>query len=282
MRRRPLANHALVMIVSAALLFPFDLVAQNQAQSQAARGAGKISRMIPAVNVQRGAKVVPASGSLPVLWGDTLTTDRGGRARVALDDGSILNVGSDSSLKIVSHDAAAQRTQVQLAYGRVRSSAVRLARAGASFEIRTPTAVAGVVGTDFFLEFDNNITRVVVFEGKVQMCNLAGQCVVVGAGMTSAVRGNEQPSPPSPTPPSAAVSASNSSSVGGGGAGGAAGAAGATTGALAGHGVMFAIGIVAAAVVPAVAVGAAVNRNHKCACNSIVPAHRNTGVPGQP
>ncbi len=269
-RTRSDAVYAIALLLTVSLLFPFDLVAQNQAQSQAARGAGKVSRMIPAVNLQRGAKVSPASTSMPVLWGDTLTTDRGGRARVALDDGSILNVGSDSSIRVVSHDAAAQRTQIQLAYGRLRSSAVRLARANSSFEVRTPTAVAGVVGTDFALFFENNISRVVVFEGKVNFCNLAGQCVVVGAGMTSAVRGNESPSSPTVTPPSETISASNSTSVGGGAGGGAAGAAGVSGGALAGHGVLFAVGLVAAAVVPAVVV-TSVTRGHKCGCSTVVP-----------
>jgi hypothetical protein len=258
-------------MLSVSLLFPFDVVAQNQAQSQASRSAGKVSRMIPAVNLQRGAKVTPASSSTAVLWGDTLTTDRGGRARVALDDGSILNVGSDSSIKVVSHDAAAQRTQVQLAYGRLRSSAVRLARAGSSFEVRTPTAVAGVVGTDFALFFENNISRLVVFEGKVNFCNLAGQCVVVGAGMTSAVRGNEQPTSPTPTPPSEMVSASNSTSMGGGGM---AGTAAVTGGALTVHTALLAGTIFVAAFVPALATG--LSKGHKCG-SGIVPAGQSPG-----
>ena len=265
MRTKPLPVFGIALLLSVSLLFPFDLLAQNQAQAPGGRGAGKVSRMIPAVNLQRAAKLVPASTAMPVLWGDTLTTDRGGRARVALDDGSILNVGSDSSIRVVSHDAAAQRTQIQLAYGRVRSSAVRLARAGSSFEVRTPTAVAGVVGTDFFLEFANNVTRLVVFEGKVNFCNLAGQCVLVGAGMLSVVRGNEQPSPPAPAPPSEMMSASNSSSVGTGGAVG--GSSAMTGGALAGHGLMFAAGVVVAAVVPAIVVSSVVNQTKKCGCN---------------
>ena len=272
MRSRSLPVFTLALMLSVSLLIPFDLLAQNQAQTQVTRGAGKVSRMIPTVNLQRGARVTPASSSMPVLWGDTLTTDRGGRARVTLDDGSILNVGSDSSIKVVSHDAAAQRTQVQLAYGRLRSSAVRLARAGSSFEVRTPTAVAGVVGTDFFLEFANNISRLVVFTGKVNFCNLEGHCVIVGAGLTSAIRGNQQPSPPTPTPPSEMVTASNSSSVGGG-AGGAAGGLGVSGGALAGHGVLFAVTMVVAAVVPAVILPVTVARTHKCGCNNTVTSH---------
>ena len=42
------------------------------------------------------------------------------------------------------HDARAQQTQLELAYGRMRSQVVRLTNSGSQFEVRTPTAVAGV------------------------------------------------------------------------------------------------------------------------------------------
>jgi len=35
-----------------------------------------------------------------VDWGDVVNTNEGGRARVSLDDGSVLNVGSSSSLLV--------------------------------------------------------------------------------------------------------------------------------------------------------------------------------------
>ncbi len=268
MKSHPLSVFFLTLLVSVSMLFPMDLVAQ----AQAARGAGKISRMIPNVNVQRGPRVQTASTAMQVLWGDTLTTDRGGRARVTLNDGSILNVGSESSLRVVSHDSANQRTQLQLAYGRLRSSAVRLARAGAEFEVRTPTAVAGVVGTDFFLEHVNNISRLITYEGRVRFCNLKGICVIVLPGMTSAIRPNEEPSSPVNVSPAESMTASNSTGVGGGAAGaGGAGAAGAG-GALAGHSMLLAVGLVAAAVVPA-AVVPAVKKSNKCACPTVVTAH---------
>jgi hypothetical protein len=266
MRMRSLPVFATALLLSVSLSFPFELVAQNQPQSQAARGAGKVSRMIPAVNLQRGAKLTPASTSMPVLWGDTLTTDRGGRARVALDDGSILNVGSDSSIRVVSHDAAAQRTQIQLAYGRLRSSAVRLARAGSSFEVRTPTAVAGVVGTDFFCAFENSISRCIVFEGKVKFCNNTGHCVLIPAGMTSAIRGSESPDSPTITTPAESLAASNSSSVGGGGL---ATTAAVNTSVLAGHGALMAATLVVVAVVPAV-LATGLTKGHKCGSGIVV------------
>jgi len=165
MKKAPHLTWFLAVLTSLTLVFPAPL--PGQAQS-----AGSISRLIPNVNLQHGMKVQLASAGAKVLWGDTIQTDPNGRARVALDDGSILNVGSNSNLRIVQHDAANQRTQIQLAYGRLRASAVRLARPNASFEVRTPTAVAGVVGTDFTTDYTNDISTVQVAEGSVNFCSL--------------------------------------------------------------------------------------------------------------
>jgi hypothetical protein len=213
----------LVMLVCTVMAFPPALLAQVQS-------AGIISREIPNVNLQHGAKVQLAEANAKIQWGDVIKTDRGGRARIALDDGSILNVGSDSQLKVVQHDAASQKTNLELNYGRLRASAVRLARAGSTFEVRTPTAVAGVVGTGFDLSFVNDITSLSVNEGSVNLCNLSGQCVTVAAGFSSTIRGNQSPSQPAPTTPSAATENAQSTSVGSG-AGGGAGTAGAAVGA---------------------------------------------------
>ena len=250
------------LLASFALAMPPGLPAQAQS-------AGQISRLIPTVNLQHGNRVQLASAGAKVLWGDMVTTDRGGRARITLDDGSILNVGSESSLRIVQHDAANQRTQVQLAYGRLRASAVRLARAGSSFEVRTPTAVAGVVGTDFTLEFTNGMTSVHVFEGSINFCNLTGQCVTVGAGFTSISRGNEPPSQPSPTPPSVSTESVQNTGVGGTGGAGAGGAAAGATVAVS-HSALIIGTVIAAVVVPAIAVPvAAGSQPKKCGCTTV-------------
>ncbi|MFZ0922859.1 MAG: DUF4412 domain-containing protein [Candidatus Acidiferrales bacterium] len=120
--------------------------------SQAPQPAGQVSQLIPAVSIDRGSQRLVAEAQALVFWNDLVATQPMGRARIALGDGSILNVGSNSSLRVIQHDASAQQTHLELGYGRVRAKVVPLARSGAAFEIKTPVATAGVVGTDFFLQ----------------------------------------------------------------------------------------------------------------------------------
>jgi hypothetical protein len=142
---------------------------------QAAESAGKITAVLPIVNVVHGPQQIPAALSQQVYWGDVVNTGHLARARVALNDGSVLSVGSDSNLEITKHDAAEQQTELDLNYGRVRANAVKLVKPKANFQIRTPTGVAGVVGTDFEISTEGDDTRVVVFSGKVVFCALVSE-----------------------------------------------------------------------------------------------------------
>jgi hypothetical protein len=128
-----------------------------------------------------------------------INTQRNGRARISLDDGSLINVGSDSSVKITAYNPGGQQTQMDLAYGKLRSKVAKITQPGGKFEIHTPVGVAGVVGTDFYISFQDGMMQLVVFEGSVRFCNLAGVCVIVGGGLMSTIRGNNQP-PDQPTP----------------------------------------------------------------------------------
>jgi len=135
-----------------ALLLGVAIFSPSLLLSQAPRRAGQVSRLIPAVNIDRGDQRLVAQAQAPVFWQDVVATQRLARARISLEDGSILNVGSNSSLRIIQHDAQAQQTLLQLNFGRVQAKVTHLSRPGAKFKIRTPVATAGVVGTKFFLQ----------------------------------------------------------------------------------------------------------------------------------
>ena len=164
----------------------------------AGQRAGEVSRVIPAVSLARSGKTIPAAAKTVVDWQDLVNTQVYARARIALDDGSVLNVGSDASIKVVKHDAGAQQTELELTYGKLRTQAQKIAKPDGKFEVRTPAGVAGVVGTDFFVEYANNTMNVIVFEGLVKVCNLAGVCVMAKAGQMTSVRSgdNSAPLPP--------------------------------------------------------------------------------------
>ena len=185
----------LAVLLSWLIILPADSWADPQAAGQR---AGEVSRMIPAVNIARSGKTIPAAAKTIVNWQDLVNTQVNARARIALDDGSVLNVGSDSSINVVKHDAGAQQTELELTYGKLRTQAQKIAKPDGKFEVRTPAGVAGLVGTDFFVEYANNTMNVIVFEGLVKVCNLAGVCVLVKAGQMTSVRSgdNSGPLPP--------------------------------------------------------------------------------------
>src|ERR1700728_161936 len=94
--------------IAAALVFGirFELVFPPDVAAQAAQSAGQLTAVLPIVNVVRGPQQVPASTSEQVSWGDVINTGHLARAPIALNDGSILSVGSDSNLTIAKHAAA--------------------------------------------------------------------------------------------------------------------------------------------------------------------------------
>src|SRR5438309_13620 len=177
----------LALLLSLLVAIPTEVAAAPQS---AVQRAGEVSRVIPAVNIARSGKTITASAKTSVDWLDLVSTQVNARARIALDDGSVLSVGSESSMKVVKHDAAAQQTELELTYGKLRTQAQKIAKPDGKFEVRTPAGVAGVVGTDFFVGYDVSAgaMNVIVFEGLVKVCNLAGVCVLVKAGQMTNVR----------------------------------------------------------------------------------------------
>src|SRR2546426_454214 len=228
----------LAVLLSLLLAIPADTLAAPQGAGQR---AGEVSRLIPAVSIARGPKSITASPKSVVNWQDLVNTQVNARARIALDDGSVLNMGSESSMKIVKHDAGAQQTELELTYGKLRTQAQKIAKPDGKFEVRTPAGVAGVVGTDFFVEYANNTMKVIAFEGLVKVCNLAGVCALVKAGQMTSVRSgdNSGPLPPQQATLDLLVASSKDTDTG---------APAAAAGAGAHLGVWGTVGIVAGAV----------------------------------
>ncbi len=182
---------------------PFGLapgrLLQVQAGSQAGapqQEAGTVNNEIPEETIQREGQgpeaPLPMHGV--VNWQDVVRTLQTGRVRIQLLDGSFLNIGARSVMRIVRQVPQAQQTQILFTLGRMRATVVKLTKPGASFKVQTQTAVIGVVGTIFIVEAFPNFTRVLCLRGIVTVWNInpaiiktvrlhAGQWTTVSRGM---------------------------------------------------------------------------------------------------
>lgn len=131
---------------------------------------------------------VDAKVGLKVYEGDTITTGADSRAKVVMSDRNVINLNPDSKLQIAKYenDAASGKKNVELnlLQGKVRNNVEQTYDGEKSkFLIKTPTAVAGVRGTQFLAGFNPQtmMTMIVTFKGAVSLASLNPQGQVIGA-----------------------------------------------------------------------------------------------------
>jgi len=171
----------------------------------AGQPAGKVSNAIPEETVQHPGQSaeLPLKLNDAVNWEDVVRTLRTGRVRIALLDGSFLNVGARSVMKVTKHDAQSQQTEVELQLGRLRGEVVKITKPGGGFQVRTQTAVIGVVGTVFVVEAFRGLTRVFCVDGILTVQNI--DPAIVGQ---VTLRAGEYTAVPRVAPPTGAARAS--------------------------------------------------------------------------
>lgn len=148
--------------------------------------AGEVKALIP--DASRNAQPLAVKDTLQ--WNDLLKTNAKGRLRAGLTDGSILSLGSNSELKVVQHDAKSQQTVIEMNYGKLRNQVVNITQPGGKYEVKTPNAVIGVIGTDFYVGYDNNRTTVICYKGQVLVTPGANAAVINGSNATAGTTTN--------------------------------------------------------------------------------------------
>lgn len=132
--------------------------------------AGEVTALLPTARVERGGA---AGADLrlndAVFWRDWVETAVRARARLALDDGSLLNLGSGARLQVLRHDQTTQQTELELKFGKVRAVVQKVTRPDGRFEVRTETAVVGVIGTHVYVDAAAALTTAINFEGSVRV-----------------------------------------------------------------------------------------------------------------
>jgi len=121
-----------------------------------------------------------------VAAGDTIETANG-RVRLRMHDDSVITLGRDTVLTIDEYllEAEADRGGglLDLVRGRVKALVGRMFGGSSPFQVQTPTSIAGVRGTYFRIDHEDDRSTATVFGGSLELRTHAGDdAVVLSAG----------------------------------------------------------------------------------------------------
>lgn len=172
------------------------------------------------VNVVKGQVTIETPGKptraakigMKILAGDTIVTGKDSRAKIIMSDKNVFNFSPDSKIQLSTYindpSRKVKKVEVTVIAGKVRASVEqKYDESNNTFQVKTPTAVAGVRGTDFITSFNTKtqVTNVVTFTGVVAV-GLPGSGgtiqspVLVRTGQTTQVSKGSAPQVPSMVP----------------------------------------------------------------------------------
>jgi hypothetical protein len=143
---------------------------------------GRVLAVKGGVFHERGASRTAATSGTLLQVGDFVVSSDG-RAKIQLNDGSILSLGENTRMRIGDYQGTANNftTRLTIDVGTLRALYNRTISQG-RFEIETETAVAAVRGTDWLVEVTPGRTSVALLEGEVAVSgkgSAAGATVVL-------------------------------------------------------------------------------------------------------
>lgn len=180
-----------VLVLLAAATFSYGQATQGSSQSGGSQGSGPTvvleyfddQSQITVTN-SAGAAYQFVSFGMTLGPGDKVVTQNSS-AELRMDpNGSIIKLAPNTQFVVdtLEGSAGATTNQFSLLGGRLRTIAAKVA--GASYEVRTNTAVGGVRGTDFGMEvIPGQSDSLFVKEGTVEFTKIAsGQSLTLNAG----------------------------------------------------------------------------------------------------
>lgn len=122
----------------------------------------------------KGINIKDTEGVYPL---DTIITSVRSRVKLLMNDDSVLNIGENAKLVVKDYslvEANDKRVSVmKLVVGTVRVLVGRVFRGSESrFQIETPTAIAGLKGTDFIVSANEKESEIVTITGEVGVRNI--------------------------------------------------------------------------------------------------------------
>lgn len=168
------------------ITIPADLLTDEPSQAKVVALSGSVT-----ATTADGQKIDMQVGST-LVEGAQIETGVNGFLTMALPDASRISLPSNSHVKFAKLRMArftkSPRTELMLLHGHVESRVVPLTTNKGSYEVRTPTSVAGVRGTEFRVGVEGETTTNEVLSGKVAVgSGKPGSDVMLDAGKGNVV-----------------------------------------------------------------------------------------------
>jgi hypothetical protein len=161
-------------------------------QAMADDSVGTAATVRGTVALERDGARVRLQDGAPILNGDIVTTGRDSGVRLLMKDESVLTLGAQSRFLVENFSTGddSRMARYRLAFGRVRASVSQAVSSRSDIRFFTPTAVAGVRGTQLQIEYDRQSRRTTlsVLSGRVAFQSLDRRVpgsVMVGARQRS-------------------------------------------------------------------------------------------------
>ena len=165
------------LMLGLCLMAPLSLLLPVGKPARAAANAiGKVSKVKGTASLLRDGTQSILTGGEEMVAGDIVTTLAESRLRIALADGSQLNLGELTRVTVAQFDFSPETMSREAAFdlqsGLLQAITAKAA-AGSSFVIRTSNTVAATRATEWIVEAKKAETSVFVLEGKVDVAESA-------------------------------------------------------------------------------------------------------------
>jgi len=154
----------------------------------------------------KGTTAIPANTGDAVMLGDAVRTKRGGKAEIRFRDDSVIQLAPETRITIDQYsfrsDGSREKGFLNLFRGKLRAvvakikaSVVTLSLTDSSFNVKTPTSIAGVKGTDLIVYYERGVSGIIFLDGSGFALNPArpGTVVPVDAGQATFVTDPNEP-----------------------------------------------------------------------------------------
>lgn len=158
---------ALLFALVIALLAPAIAIAKDSDM------AGKVTSVSGKAEVKKGggSKKFAAFKGMAIGKGDTISTGKAGKLTMDLGSDKEVVFGANTTLTVSELTKSAKsmggKTSITLSKGSVMIKIKQKLEGDSRFEVETPTAIMGVMGTEFTVAYEGGESYVGVFEGAV-------------------------------------------------------------------------------------------------------------------